>query len=93
MWGSLTVPDYERNEYSEEEEQEKKKEACRSNLRLTASNKFLQTHETLVTLRVVVLETDLELDSLDEVTLLTDSGSLSLEGRLVEDGLDHGSHA
>lgn len=51
------------------------------------------THETLVTLRVVVLETDLELDGLDEVTLLTDSGSLSLEGRLVEDGLDHGSHA
>jgi len=51
------------------------------------------TRETLVTLRVVVLETDLELDGLDEVTLLTDSGSLSLEGRLVENGLDHGSHA
>jgi len=57
------------------------------------------THETLVPLGVVVLQTDLELDGLDEVPLLSDGGtivvllSLSLEGRLHKQGLDGGSHA
>jgi len=44
------------------------------------------SRETLVTLRVVVLETDLELDGLDEVTLL-------LARRLIDDGLDLVAHA
>ena len=58
-----------------------------------------ETHETLVPLGVVVLQTDLELDGLDEVPLLSDGGaivvllSLSLEGRLHKQGLDGGSHA
>lgn len=58
-----------------------------------------RTHETLVPLGVVVLQADLELDGLDEVPLLSDGGailvllSLSLEGRLLKQSLDGGSHA
>jgi len=58
-----------------------------------------QTYETLVPLGVVVLQSDLELNGLDKVPLLSDSGTivvlggLSLEGRLQEQSLDGGSHA
>ena len=58
-----------------------------------------QTYETLVPLGVVVLQSDLELNGLDKVPLLSDSGTivvlggLSLKGRLQEQSLDGGSHA
>lgn len=51
------------------------------------------THETLVPLGVVVLKTNLELDGLNEVPLLTTGLLVVLEGGLVEDGPDRPSHA
>lgn len=51
------------------------------------------THETLVPLGVVVLKTNLELDGLNKVPLLTTSLLVVLEGGLVEDGPDRPSHA
>lgn len=57
------------------------------------------TRETLVSLGVVVLQTDLQLDGFDEVSLLASVGTIvvlglgSLQRRLVQDGLDAGSHA
>jgi hypothetical protein len=62
-------------------------------------NTPLSTHETLVSLGVVVLQTDLQLDGLDEVSLLAGEGTIfvlllvSLQGGLEQDGSDAGSHA
>jgi hypothetical protein len=87
-WGSLTVPDYRM-------ELERPDQSAAQNTRQIDNS----THETLVPLGVVVLQTDLQLDGLDEVPLLSDGGSilvllsLSLEGRLQEQSLDGGSHA
>jgi hypothetical protein len=57
------------------------------------ANKASTTHETLVTLGVVVLETDLQLDGLDEVSLLSTSLFPSGLAGLGENSLDRGSHA
>jgi hypothetical protein len=84
-WGSLTVPDYQ------------VKRLHKLHARIEGNR--LETYETLVPLGVVVLQTDLQLDGLNEVPLLSDGGSilvllsLSLEGRLQEQSLDGGSHA
>ena len=51
------------------------------------------TYETLVPLGVVVLETDLELNGLDEVSLFTTGLFPSGLTRLGDEGLDRGSHA
>ena len=57
------------------------------------------TGESLVSLGVVVLQTDLQLDGLDEVSLLSGDGTIfvlllvSLQGGLEQDGSDAGSHA
>lgn len=51
------------------------------------------TRETLVTLRVVVLESDLELDGLDKVPLFTTGLLVGVQGGLGEKGLDRRSHA
>jgi hypothetical protein len=51
------------------------------------------TRESLVTLGVVVLETDLEFDGLNKVPLLSTGLLVGLQGRLGEEGLDGASHA
>lgn len=51
------------------------------------------SRESLVPLGVVVLETDLEFDGLDEVPLLSTGLLVGLQGGLGEKGLDRRSHA
>lgn len=66
------------------------KVACRFPLRRAITRPPVSIHSPLVTLGVVVLETDLELDGLDEVTLLS---ALLLHGRGTQEGVDESSHA
>jgi len=64
-----------------------------SQVRIHSCSCYRFTHETLVPLGVVVLETDLELNGLDEVSLLTTGLFPSGLTRLGDEGLDRGSHA